>query len=243
MRRIQKITLNAVLLMMVAMQQSMALAQERVPMAVEVKPLTTLGIAALNAVPGMEGSYGLGFGLEIPVAKKLALFGDFDIMRIRADGDFNDDGEDEDEDDESADKEANLREGNYASGVVGARYHFKAGSSWYAQAGLGYTLQQSEWSYERADTKADAKVDANKDTVDVTESRLNAVVGGGYRWIWGEHFTLRLGGTLAATIAQNAHYKPGRNNSDDEAVDKVKDASGGRMLLIPGGEVAIGWAF
>src|SRR5690606_16270656 len=103
-----------------------------------------------SAIKDLRGTMGFGAGVELPIARKLTLFGDVSFMRLRlsdslVEGWYRDDSskhrrdyDDDDDDDETDEKDSDLdstfiRSGTFIESKLGARYYTSPGAdSWYA---------------------------------------------------------------------------------------------------------------
>lgn len=185
------------------------------PGSVELKPLST----TLNMVPG-PGIAGEAFVTDTVSVFLQGSYIDADMPGMRP-------------------KDYGVDSNKNAVPVKGYGYGYAAGgrwysapttSSWYADAGVGYSQQKATWEYK------DERV----------KNRLETVlpgVSGGYRWRWENGFIVRLGAGLSANTVASSRVKAEDPESPGAAaaVKKVKSVT--NQATLAGLDLGLGYAF
>lgn len=172
-------------------------ASERPRASLEVAPLILL----MNAVPG-AGAVGLAG--EVFVNEKTALMAEGQYLNadLRTDTVNKLD----------SDLKPRSLDG-YMASVGLQQYRNPESSSWYYGGKVGYAEADSNWDYRDA-------------TVDASTTAIVPAVMAGYRWLYGNNLTLRLGGTVGANLLQTSSFaSSGAPQNAAEGRDKVEDAA------------------
>lgn len=172
-------------------------ATERPKTSVEVAPLVLL----MNTVPGVGAA---GLAGEVFVSEKTSLMAEGQYL--------NSDLNSETLNKVSSDLKPKSIDG-YMAAVGLQTYRNPETSSWYYGGKVGYAKMDSNWDYRDA-------------TVDADTTAVVPAVMAGYRWLYNNNVTLRLGGTVGRNFLQTSSFASAGNPMNaTEGRDKVEDAA------------------